>query len=512
MPTPLQSKADTQNIIKIEPKKATNLFEDSDEEDDFINIKPKNALTKKVEKPVREELPQKDDKEDEKKQGFYGESFSKTPIKPNETPAIKNVGKLFEKENPIEGSKKQEDKPIVLPKESKVTSDVDTPKSVKTPKKLEITLFDSSDDESDFVIPAKAKVEPKPEESDKRKKPDYLNIVKAIVPDLSPTQTVLESKEDDKSGDFLTPTDSSFKNVSITTEDTSSELFSPQSDVYFTPSDVTPNTTTTTATPVTPIYRSFIDELPPDDDFTETYDTNEFDTGYNPEDTDNFDQDSIPTATDPFLFNEEPPELINEEMPVPDVETVSDNKIEIPKPKQTSPETFKNKFKMFETVNDSSRSPPEIEKNVKPTRKKLNVNLNINVSALLPGAKRPSPKKIDDESTTVPNENQITPVKSDIIEGVPEPINSTPEQSPQETTENQPNLLVSLNKNRIRGPLTRKPSTRKARVQNYHESTIKQNDNEYEGTEQGRTIKNNIKISSIFIRYRLTIKRLSKYH
>lgn len=498
--------------MKSVPKKASNLFEDSDEEeDDFFSIKPKSAVTKKaVDQPiietkavgepkyeVREESP-KIDTESKKNKSLFGK---RDPVIQRESDVRTDTKNLLEKDE-----LKTEHKPKEPTYSEPVKNDVNETKSVNTPKKLENTLFRCSDDENDFILPSTAKsivetkVEtPKVAERPKvAKKPRDLNIVKAIVPDS--TQVISEDKPDEKpqkSQDiFSPPTDLSFESVSIPPEDNSSELFSPLSDPFFTPSDLTPNTTTT-ATPVTPIYRSFIDDLPPDDDFSGSYDTNEFDTGYPPDDNENFEQSTISTAMDPFLFNDEPPELINDDIPIPtpvtvvkEVKVVSDT-MEITKAKDSSPESFKNKFKMFETVQDTSKSPPKMEKQpVKLAPKKLNVNLNINVSALLPGAKRPSPKINDIEPLKEPEKQDNTQVTQSVEifvtktpEKVLEPINLTPEKSPtNETTENQSNLLVSLNKNRIRAPTTRKPSTRKARVQSYHESTQKDTVSEPAGT------------------------------
>ncbi|XP_063709008.1 WASH complex subunit 2-like [Culicoides brevitarsis] len=240
-------------------------------------------------------------------------------------------------------------------------------------------------------------------------------------------------------------------------------LFSPQSDAFF-----TPNTTTgSSTTPVTPVYRSFIDDLPPEDDYTVPATFDDFD--YNQEDNENFEESNAKTATDPFLFNDEPPEL---------TENVKIDEDKVDNSKEIKSESFKNKFKMFEPAKvDAATEVPKEKKEIsKPAPKKLNVNLNINVSALLPGAKRPSPKKPEEEDDVkIEEKPQKTPdpVPNISKPAESEPVVATPARYITTEAQESSNLLVSLNKNRVKAPNTRKPSTRKARVQSYHESTVK---------------------------------------
>lgn len=323
-----------------------------------------------------------------------------------------------------------------------VESEVNSSDLAKNDHSHSKTLFGSSEsDENDFILPKTANVS---------------TLVKSSILNVDPHLDASQKASEDLRTQIPEKNDLPSDAFSLPPEDTtSSELFSPQSDSFFTPTDTTPNTT------ATPVYQSFIDELPPDDDFSNTYDTNnEFDTGYNPEENENFEQNNV--ATDPFLFTDEPPE----DLPIPTtpVKIVKEEKkLET----NQSPDTFKNKFKMFESGDDSQKSPPKIEKPNKPVPKKLNVNLNINVSALLPGAKRPSPK-MSDESNETTNPSK----KIDEVSVIQEPVvNTTPKKD--ERVETQSNLLVSMNKNRVRAPSTRKPSTRKGRVQSYHESMKK---------------------------------------
>lgn len=139
----------------------------------------------------------------------------------------------------------------------------------------------------------------------------------------------------------------------------------------------------------------------------------------------------------------------------------------IPHVRKSPIKSSNNVAKLFET--QKSLSEDQISKeDVKPLPRKLNRNININVSALLPGAKRPSViinKSADNED-----------VAGKVNEGSPELLNTTPRHISSTPNDENSNVLSSLNKTRPKIQSQRRPSTRKGRKESYHKTMMMYDD------------------------------------
>lgn len=117
---------------------------------------------------------------------------------------------------------------------------------------------------------------------------------------------------------------------------------------------------------------------------------------------------------------------------------------------------FIDKLSKFSQPSENWKKIEEVPSSITlPKPKKLNDKLNINVAALLPGAKRPSFK-----STSTDTENEVPEEKFAISSTV---TNSTEDSSSR---------LVGLNKSRVKIQVKRRPSTRNARQNEYRKSMI----------------------------------------
>lgn len=428
------SKITTPNIIS-EIKQSKNLFSDSDsdEKEYFIPPIPKKKeetvqapeTTEKSQPLATKEIPKSVEKEPvvvtlPKKKGLFDESDDDDENIPVKKESLKNV----ESKSPTLPAKIEKEEEKIEP-ETKNDSIISSIRERRN-------LFGSSEESSEESKEEDKVPAPKPEPE--------------IAPDtksdgsLTPIQQNVSMDSDLSYVSAVNPTQS--------TSDTNNDNFYSQL--------TTPRSETFESLPSSSLtYQNFFSDLPPDD-------TGDFDDAYN----DDFaEPDEVMNATpiaDPYLIRDEPPPDDNDDG---GNSTIVDDK-----------KSFKEKFSMFQDAAKPKLPEPVVEKPLKGPPKKLNVNLNINVGALLPGAKRPK-MDVKVEETTPP---EIQKKAEQIEEGQPkeqEIINRTPKFNTP-ATETKGGLLVSLNKNRAKLP-NRRPSTRKAR----HETFLKNNQDENEDTD-----------------------------
>lgn len=122
---------------------------------------------------------------------------------------------------------------------------------------------------------------------------------------------------------------------------------------------------------------------------------------------------------------------------------------------------FKEKLTKFASWENEK---PPVDVIEKPKPKKLTDNIKINVAALLPGAKLPSFKASLVVSSDEFSSTEITRTEKAIDVLASQPITTTPTE--QETI----GRLNSLNKNRARITVQRRPSTRRGRQEEYRKS------------------------------------------
>ncbi|XP_059620286.1 WASH complex subunit 2-like [Phlebotomus argentipes] len=203
------------------------------------------------------------------------------------------------------------------------------------------------------------------------------------------------------------------------------------------------------------------DDLPPDDDlFANRSDRKEKEVFYD-DFADSFPPEvsSVNPSGSSYLFNDEPP-------PVDDWQESGASKDE-PDEIIPSVRNLINRHEKPENVAEEPLNKPKIVPN------KLSKTMAINVAALLPGAKRPSFKNVQESPT------EEAPVKS------PEEVQEVPEVAEKiEEKPEDPSLLVNLNRNRAKIPQKRKPSTRRGRQETYRKSLILESDNQKEGIVQ----------------------------
>lgn len=192
-------------------------------------------------------------------------------------------------------------------------------------------------------------------------------------------------------------------------------------------------------------------------------------------------QKSTTPAENEFIFDEEPP---------PDDEPITVDCDEIDR----SSESFQRKLSIFsqsESLEDNKNSSIDstITDQIKP--KKLKTNLNINVKALLPGARGPLNKTSSNE-TKPPNDDFTEPKDPDedeqnfdsfYVPALPGKKTDLPEseiidQSIPTVLPQSSDRLISLSKSRAKIPIPRRQSTRKGRQDQYRKSLIMQNETE----------------------------------
>ncbi|XP_065368569.1 WASH complex subunit 2 isoform X2 [Calliphora vicina] len=180
------------------------------------------------------------------------------------------------------------------------------------------------------------------------------------------------------------------------------------------------------------------------------------------------------------IFSEEPPP-INEELNSSSSKDLIDHKV--PEVKQEfSHDEHKIKgsqiaAKLEETLSKSDNKKDSTASNKRPVSKLQMPHININVQALLPGAnnslrkvKEDTTKVIDQGNATIKPALSVSPALTTKKEATVL-TNQTVEVRKTAETEH---ILPSVTKNRVRGPAARRPSTRRARQENYRKSLIEE--------------------------------------
>lgn len=123
---------------------------------------------------------------------------------------------------------------------------------------------------------------------------------------------------------------------------------------------------------------------------------------------------------------------------------------------------FEKMSKFSQPTHDLAKSVPE-----RPKPRKLNENFKINVSALLPGAKRPSINKPAEDFVSKTPEQE-------------EEIISCSQALSTKTESEDSSRLIGLNKGRAKILVKRRPSTRQGRQSEYRKSLMVQEVSEFE--------------------------------
>lgn len=128
---------------------------------------------------------------------------------------------------------------------------------------------------------------------------------------------------------------------------------------------------------------------------------------------------------------------------------------------QQEPASFKS---ISAIIVERSKNDSSYEGNrEKPKINRLSAKVNINVNALLPGARRPQPAAAVEKTPDITN-------SADQVEGSSPKENPRTEPKPQPDSETGSAKLVSLNKGRARIQTKRKPQSRQNRRSNYENS------------------------------------------
>lgn len=460
--------------------KVINLFAENDEIDDFDSFLRKNTVTPRETKVKN--LFEDDDDDDE----MFLQPASSS--KPNRSTILSNAPKkdvfyqnLFDDEPP-EDDFEIFKKPAASKKDdSKVESPIVASTSVQNPVKepvkelakepmkenqsplastklaekvsTKINLFDDADDDDSFESLMKSSAKPKKVDNQ-----SSISVHENSVALVEPSERLSIAKEPSK-------VDENLKNNTVTVVDTE-----------------TPPAQSTPAKPKTD-YSSIrlFDDTPPDDDddffssiSSERKESSKPTSSSVQKITSEFYNDFSETVTAPppteeavsvsaVLFSDEPP---------PDEEIKPVEKIKasiVPEKKAAGRSEFSKKLDMF-SKSEGQISPTEAPPKAAARQpKKLNIgNFDINVAALLPGAKRAkSEEKSDVPNESVPNasEDDSSPIKE---------TNSITKTVSSDNVDSS-GRLTNLNRNRAKG-LNRRPSTRQGRQQQYRKSLIQESE------------------------------------
>ncbi|XP_055687726.1 WASH complex subunit 2 [Lutzomyia longipalpis] len=491
--TVVEKKPPTTDITKLI---SSNLFDDDDEPEDFLETLLKGARAKtkpqdtiKTDKPhdvVREEVP-KDTKD------------QKVAVKPQ----LKSKGSLFgdsDDEDIFSGSSKsglfgKKEVKSVDPPGKVQKSDYLLEKekndylkeSEKTPKAAALTA--KEDVEEKIEVPPE-----KDEEIQHQEVPEDDPIGSQIFekPQSISSDSLFEEKLEEKpeEKDFVEPTKRT--------------LAIPPPDLPIIPPevDVPPS--------LKPTNVQLFDDLPPDDDLF--FDRKVVSEIFYDDFADSFPPNaiSVNSTGSSYIFNEEPPvDDWQEERRKTGSKSEIDQTI-VKKSKEKEENVSKERKehnlgdvsskKSLENTNflrsdsrDSKDEPDEIFSSVKniintheriekapektlnkPKIKpnKLNKTMEINVAALLPGAKMPSFKNVPETSANAAKRPSVSEsIEDDIEEQVEKALTKINDKSIK-ITEESGSHLTHPNKNRVRISHKRRPSTRKGRHETYRKSLI----------------------------------------
>ena len=185
------------------------------------------------------------------------------------------------------------------------------------------------------------------------------------------------------------------------------------------------------------------------------------------------------SKTPSILSNE--PATITCELNVDSDKTTINSDIEnVPRETTNKVSKLKDAIEFPKDVKEKSEDKDDsISSGIRPVSKLLMPNININVQALLPGANSTLRKNKDENTKSWEDDkNEIVfpvtkvslddKVNDDSISVAKE---KTPAYSRTAETEH---ILSSMTKTRVRAPATRRPSTRRARQENYQKSLIEE--------------------------------------
>lgn len=190
---------------------------------------------------------------------------------------------------------------------------------------------------------------------------------------------------------------------------------------------------------------------------------------------DEVDEEPMPDFKEKLgIFSQIPTNLT----PKSPLQPTTDSVIDIPVKKSSVAELIasRNNNKSDDIEPSSINSPP---KRLSSPPKKLNTNFNINVGALLPGARPPPLKRDEVTKTTTTSESSSS---EEIIERTPKYNNNNNsssqrmEQSSSTSMDGESRILSSLNKNRAKIQVKRKPSTRRGRQEIYEKTKVNLSD------------------------------------
>ncbi|KAJ6641565.1 WASH complex subunit 2 [Pseudolycoriella hygida] len=447
-------------------RKAPNLFLDSDDDDMFTQTsKPSsifnNNITKgpsfQVSTPPMDNTPV----ERKSKSSSNGDMdnnnipvMSKTETKPKPTPKSNDFGELFDDEPPDDFFD------IIIGEKNGTVSNNKTEKSKVHTKTANLFGSDDDDDDDDFsrIIGTTRKTEPKTmvneKETTSKIMPEKSNV--SYSPFNSPYRSLQNTGPPKSYVSFLDDDTEKF-------DDFEEEIKSPPlPDIKKSSSndsEVKPETSTRRSSSKI-IYDDIAEAIPKDMPPPPTVTSSNHPSG-------SLKDNSISRPVikpRPKIAHDN--KTVSSESKDPSTETLSRDDLTRDETDQSL--TFKKNLSLF--------SNPEIqavEKEIKPKPNKLKTNFNINVAALLPGAKLPSQKQITIEKSDRIEEPQPEHTENVSEETITQSISSI--RNTANNVEDSSGRLPCLGKDRAKIQVRRKPSTRSGRKNLLAKSLMEEN-------------------------------------
>lgn len=498
-------------------RKPVNLFLDSDEDDDVVPTakKPSSIFNNNnVNRPtIPFVIPQMDNatKEDKSKNAFHGDvdnNNTSVAARSKTKPTLKSndFGGLFDDDEP------PDDFFDIIVRDKSPKVDKKEPEKPKLQTKT-VNLFDSDGDEDDDF----SRIIGTTKKNDSKVQAATLSAKEKIVVKDESAKSIPAIEKIEKSNVIHSPYSSPFKPYHNPGPPKSYVSFLDDESPSF-DDDKKPNESILSQQPVP---ESLFDDLPPDDIIVPPV---ALPVMKNRKSTAKIIYDDInetlqensappPTTSSKSLFDENPPDdIIVPPVALPRTSqskvhhdgigdalksksTISDeNSIPISKNEaktdndRSQDETdqslsFKKNLSIFS--NPDVNKLPAVEKESKPKPNKLKTNFNINVAALLPGAKLPSQKQLltakqDRIDDAEPEKNQNESFE-----------NTAPSvQTSSANLDDKSGRLTCLSKSRAKIQVQRKPSTRIGRQSLYNKSLEADNEDKIssiETTDSGST-------------------------
>ncbi|XP_037044014.1 WASH complex subunit 2 isoform X2 [Bradysia coprophila] len=486
-------------------RKPVNLFLDSDDENDEPTTdtrKPSSIFNNNVatsQPTLPFSIPQSP-KVDKKKIEFNRDvdnnnvaAVAKSEIKP--TLKSNDFGGLFDDEPP-------DDFFDIIVREQGKNVDIRNPEKPKLQSKT-VNLFDSDDDDDDFskIIGTTTKKDSTvPPVSTKESAP----VVKQSDISYSPFNSPFRSlKNNDPPKSYVSFLDDESPSIDDDKNDTApSHQPSSRTSLF---DDTPPDDI---SVPVVPSHQpssraSLFDDTPPDDIFVPVVPSKQKsptkiiydDIASTLRETSsakaNISNDSLKSHTPDDASVKAPPVVLPRK---PELKTIPSkvvdkskstvtDKIPVlsPEPKSdvgTRDETdqslsFRKNLSMF--ANPVATTLLNVDKESKPKPNKLKTNFNINVAALLPGAKLPSQKQSTTEKSDRTVEPDPEPEKTEDVVNR-DKLSSVSNVKQSSSTEDTSGRLTCLSKDRAKIQVQRKPSTRMGRQKLYNKTLTSEND------------------------------------